>query len=229
MWGGRPVGASFLAAVFLVLLPLMSLAKTTPDFDVRSQRQALYVSSAVLLALLGITATLGLWGLEEHPGWLLEPPASIGRLLLDSAALCAACLGIVYAFHRLSPRFGWSEPDIVRDMMPETGREKGFFSLLSLSAGTGEEIAFRGFLPAYLTPWFGSYLTAALLPAIAFGLLHAYQGRHGILRTGLMGIAMAMGVALSGSIWAAMVAHTVLDLLLGLVLRDFFLPPHPEA
>lgn len=229
IWVGRPFGATILAAAFLVVLPLLSLAQTTPDFDVRSQREPLYVSSAVLLGLLGALAVLGLWGLEESPVWLFRPPTSAARLLLHTAVICGACLSIVYAFHRLSPRFGWSERDIVHDMMPETPREKWFFGLLSLSAGTGEEIAFRGFLPAYLAPWFGSYVTSALLPAVAFGLLHAYQGRHGILRTGLMGIMMAVGVAWSGSIWASMLAHTVLDLLLGLVLRDYFLHPHPQA
>ena len=132
-------------------------------------------------------------------------------------------LVVVYGFRALSPRLGWAETDTVHAIMPQTTGEKSAFVLLSGAAGSCEEIVFRGFLPAYLLPWFGSYLAAAVLPCVAFGLLHAYQGRHGMVRTGLMGAVLAGGVAWTGSLWPSIIAHTALDLVLGLVLRDSLL------
>jgi membrane protease YdiL (CAAX protease family) len=67
-------------------------------------------------------------------------------------------------------------------------------------------------------PWTGSYLAGALPVAGVFGFLHAYQGRHGIVRTTAVGVVMAAGVAWTGSLWPSILAHAALDLLFGLVL-----------
>ncbi|MGI9625255.1 MAG: CPBP family intramembrane glutamic endopeptidase [Longimicrobiales bacterium] len=219
----RPALPTTLAALLLILLPALSLAQTTPNVEVASHRKELYTSTAILLFALGALGLLGSWFLEVVPRQLLHPPPSLLLTLSAAALVCAACLGITYLFHILRHRAGWMERPIVHDMMPDTREEKRLFAVLSLAAGTGEEIAFRGFLPAYLSPWFGSYLAAALIPALAFGLMHAYQGAHGIARTTLMGVVMAVGVWWTGSLWPVIVAHTVLDLVLGLVLKDYFL------
>jgi hypothetical protein len=168
---------------------------------------------------------LAWWGgtlMEQEPSWLFraQPPAQVA---LEAGAMFLICLGLVWGFRLIGPRFGWRERPIVRDLMPVTSGEKRLYAVLSVAAGTGEEVAFRGFLPAFLMPWAGSYLAAALVPTLAFGLLHAYQGGHGIARTTLMGLVLAGGVAWSGTLWSAMVAHTILDLALGLALNEYFL------
>ncbi|RMH16990.1 MAG: CPBP family intramembrane metalloprotease, partial [Gemmatimonadetes bacterium] len=52
--------------------------------------------------------------------------------------------------------------------------------------------------------------------SLAFGALHAYQGSVGVARTGLLGAGLAGAVVVSGSLWPAIVAHTLIDLALGL-------------
>lgn len=218
----RPVVPALIAAVLLILLPLLSVVRTTPDVEVSAHRREFYVSTAVLLWVMGGLAWWGATRLEQEPGWMFQPrpPAQVA---LEAGILVLLCLGLVWAFRLAGPRFGWRERPIVRDLMPVTPGEKRMYAVLSLAAGTGEEVAFRGFLPAFLMPWAGSYPAAVLVPTLAFGLLHAYQGAHGVARTTLMGLVLAGGVAWSGTLWSAMVAHAVLDLILGLALNDYFL------
>jgi membrane protease YdiL (CAAX protease family) len=58
-----------------------------------------------------------------------------------------------------------------------------------------------------------------LLAAAIFGLGHAYQGPKGILKTGLVGLVLGGLFALTGSLWAPMLVHVVMDLLAGYVGR----------
>jgi membrane protease YdiL (CAAX protease family) len=58
-----------------------------------------------------------------------------------------------------------------------------------------------------------------------FGVLHAYQGWIGTVRAAALGGLLAWGFLLSGSLVPAIVAHTAIDLLAGIVLSDVLLPP----
>lgn len=59
------------------------------------------------------------------------------------------------------------------------------------TAAIGEELVFRGFMMTRVSEIFGggrySWIPAAILPAMIFGLAHAYQGLPGILLTGTVG------------------------------------------
>lgn len=164
----------------------------------------------------------GQGGIAAHEG-VLPPggwpaPGSWPTLLAAAGVLVAGGLLVLYTFKAASPFFGWTERDVVRQIMPTTPPEKGVFALLAVAAGVFEEIVFRGFLPAFLLPWTGSYLLAALPAAVAFGISHAYQGSHGMLRTGVLGLWLAFGVGWTGSLWPSIFAHAALDLLIGLAL-----------
>src|SRR5690349_14690869 len=71
-------------------------------------------------------------------------------------------------------------------MLPREKREFAAFGLLSLTAGVCEEVLFRGHLLAFLDSLIGPWAGTAV-SVVAFGLAHAYQGRSGIIRTGLVG------------------------------------------
>jgi len=66
---------------------------------------------------------------------------------------------------------------------------------------------------------------SVLLTSAVFGVLHGYQGVLGILRTSAMGGMLAWGFLASGSLWPAVVAHTLIDLAAGLWLGDRLLSP----
>ena len=97
------------------------------------------------------------------------------------------------------------------DMLPHTRRDLAMFVLLSLTAGCCEEFLFRGFFVWVLTPWFG-WWGAAFVATVLFGLLHAYQGLDGIIRTGVVGALLVLVVAWTESLYPAMVLHALVDL-----------------
>ena len=213
-----PLAALF-AAVWLVFIPALTLGQTAPPpAEMRAHRLGFYATSILVLAAAGILALLLAPGLAVQPGLWLDWPRPAERLLIPATFLTATGVAIAYAFKWLAVRLDWHETETVRALMPATRPEKGVFALLSVAAGTSEELVFRGFLPAFLLPWTGSYLIAALPVAVVFGFLHAYQGRHGVVRTATVGVLLALGVAWTGSIWPSIFAHVALDLLFGLVL-----------
>jgi membrane protease YdiL (CAAX protease family) len=103
-------------------------------------------------------------------------------------------------------------------LMPKTPEERRLFAGLSLSAGWGEEMAYRGYLPAALMVMGLPAWWAMGVAAGVFGLLHAYQGPSGVVRTAAVGFLLGSSVILTESILPAMAAHALLDLVLGLVL-----------
>jgi membrane protease YdiL (CAAX protease family) len=66
-------------------------------------------------------------------------------------------------------------------------------------------------MTAVLAAWWGLPL-AVLLTNVAFGLGHAYQGREGMLKTGLVGFVMSGIVLATGSLVPAMILHAIIDL-----------------
>ena len=224
------IATALVAAVWLVLVPVAALLQQPPPLDeIRAHRVGFYAASIAFLAVAGLLTLAVAPELRHAPGLLRTWPSSPGALLLPAALLTAGGLLVVYAFRGLSGRLGWQETGVVRAIMPEAAREKGVFALLSLAAGVFEELVFRGFLPLFLMPWTGSYLGGALPVAVVFGFLHAYQGRHGIARTALMGGILAVGVVWTGSLWPSIFAHAALDLILGLVLAKSILGEPPAA
>ncbi len=228
--GAGGVAASIVASLWLVLVPVAALLQGVPPLDeIRAHRSGFYAASIVFLAAAGLLTLVVAPELRQPSGLLRTWPSSVGAVLLPATLLTAGGLGVVYAFRGLSARLGWRETGVVRAIMPVTGREKGVFALLSLAAGVFEELVFRGFLPLFLAPWTGSYLGGALPAAVVFGFLHAYQGRHGIARTAVMGGILALGVVWTGSLWPSIFAHAALDLILGLALAKSLLGEPPAG
>jgi len=112
-------------------------------------------------------------------------------------------------------------------LAPHTSAELRRFDQVSVSAGICEEIFYRGLLLTALTALVGLW-PAVLLSSVAFGIGHAYQGVTGALRTGLVGLVLALAVVFSGSLPVAMLMHAVLDMVQGRLLRSAVNLEHPE-
>lgn len=201
--------------VLLVGLPALSLAQLPLLAGQSIERSAAYAGSAITIGVLGSVAlVLGGFG----PG--LEAmglgPAEPRRLLALGGAIAGGALAIMLAFHVLERLTGFGETALLRQLIPRTGPERAVFAGLSFVAGLGEEVAYRGYLLALLVPAFGDPWTAVAVSSASFGLLHAYQGTVGITRTGVLGALFAASFVLSGTLWPAIVVHTVVDLIGGL-------------
>jgi membrane protease YdiL (CAAX protease family) len=89
------------------------------------------------------------------------------------------------------------------------------YAALAVTAGVCEEFIYRGFvLGAFALTGLPVWI-AVILSSVLFGLAHAYQGRGGIVSTGLFGIALALGRLAFSSLVPVMAWHAGLDLAAG--------------
>jgi len=108
----------------------------------------------------------------------------------------------------------------LRPLLPHTAGEGHWFTAVSLTAGTCEEVIYRGFLMAYLGPL--GVVAAIVLSTLIFSLSHAYMGRMGAIRAGLVGLVVAGLYWLTGSLWASMLLHATADVTSGIMARRSF-------
>lgn len=217
---------AILLSVLLVAVPAMSIAQVPLIRGAVIERVPAYWSSIAALWLIGTAcwfvgtreggaAALGLVGLP------------VARLLGWTAGLTLAALAVIGLFHWLGSRVGAPDTTLLRQLLPETREEKGIFVLLSVAAGSGEELAYRGYVIPLLAPILG--LTGAVtVSTVVFGIMHGYQGTMGILRTTLMGGVLAGGFLASGSLWPPILAHTLIDVLAGVVIGERLLVRETE-
>jgi uncharacterized protein len=99
-------------------------------------------------------------------------------------------------------------------LLPRTPAERRLFTVVGLTAGICEEWLYRGFFLAVVAAVAGgppSWLLV-LVAAVAFGLAHAYQGRAGIVLTGVLGGVMAVLYLGTGSLLLPVLLHAAIDL-----------------
>jgi len=216
------LGAAILAAVLLVALPALAVAQLGMELPEELDTLSVYLSSALMIVGLGTASLLfgaGSPGLGVMGVGAVEPTT----LIVGAVTATGAGLAILVGARLIAGREGWAETELVRLVMPATGVERAGFALVSLTAGFGEEIAYRGFLLALVATTFDDPVTAVALSSIAFGLLHAYQGVVGMTRTALIGVAFALIVLATGSVWPVVIGHVIINLVAGLVLGDWLL------
>jgi len=233
-------------SVFHLLLPALALAQLPLLRATRLERIPVYLGSAATILVIGTAGLLLGLRLEGWEGLGLRF-LPIGPLILWTLGLTVAGLLVILATlpldaweaargggragaagdgaageaaRRVGGGAGSGDDalDVLAELLPRTRAEKGAFVGLSFAAGIGEELAYRGYALLSLQllgmgPW-----AAAAISSVAFGFLHAYQGRVGIVRTGGMGFLLAVSVLLTGSLFPAILAHTLIDLIGGLVL-----------
>jgi len=99
-------------------------------------------------------------------------------------------------------------------LLPRTMAERRLFTLVGVTAGVCEEWLYRGFFLAVVSALAGGPddWVLVLVAAVAFGLAHAYQGRAGILTTGVLGGVMAALYLGTGSLLLPVLLHVLIDL-----------------
>jgi uncharacterized protein len=214
-------------AMFAVALPLLDYFVFLPSFRRRLQadparaRRRLYAEGiAGPWALVVAGAALWLFhdrswislGFSVPDGWRLWVPVALALLLVVYTVYAAAAL-VRDAEARASVR---QQAGGFVGMLPHTRADLYGFVGVSLTAGFCEEFLFRGYFIWALAPWLGWWGAAALsLPL--FACAHAYQGWSGVVRVGVVGAFFTLVVAISGSLWPAIVLHALIDLSSGVI------------
>lgn len=132
----------------------------------------------------------------------------------------------------VSGTFTGRSPRVIGDLgllLPSSPRERRTYAVAAVTAGTTEEITYRA-LPILLILHLsgGNRLLAVVVSAGIFGLAHRYQGRAGMLLTGVVGLVLGGLYVLSGSVWPSMLIHVLLDLRLLLIRRPPQIQPVAE-
>jgi membrane protease YdiL (CAAX protease family) len=127
-----------------------------------------------------------------------------------------------------------TNPQKVYLSMPQRPNELGLWTVVALSAGFVEEIAYRGVLFGILDYWLKNWWAAAILCAIAFGLGHAIQGWKGVAIIFVMSVIFQGLVYFTGGLYIAMAVHAIYDFIAGVMFVHFWnhgakdrMPPTP--
>lgn len=132
---------------------------------------------------------------------------------ITSVILLMVWVAIALGFYWLARSAGARLDRRVSILQPRTTAETTAFVLvLSPTAGILEEIIFRGLLYVMFLSFNPDPWNAAFWTSVLFAMGHAYQGLGGILATGIMGYTAAMSVIFTGTLWPAIIAHTIYDM-----------------
>lgn len=206
-------GGRFLTVIDHALaigLALMCLSQLFLDFDPSNiKRSQLYAAGAASGAVFGAVPLL-LWVAAGRPmdsfglfGWRAPDGLTVAIALLWAAGLAAAVAAIKRGRFRAGVEPVYHH---FAYLMPRSRRELGQSWAVSLSAGVGEEIAFRGFLL-----WYGAALLGTV-PGLAatcllFGAAHSYQKRMGLVFSTLAGLVLGAAFLAGGSLMLVIWMH----------------------
>jgi membrane protease YdiL (CAAX protease family) len=166
--------------------------------------------TVVQLILLGALSA-GVAGLE----WVPLFPRRLPPLWTVALGLALA-VGAAMAMRPLWRRSVAERKRLTYLFMPRTRSERAWWIVTSLAAGISEEISWRGVQWVLLTRLLGSVWIAAALCVAMFAVAHAVQGGRTVAIIVAFAAAFHALVALSGSLYVAMAAHTLYDVLAGL-------------
>jgi membrane protease YdiL (CAAX protease family) len=101
--------------------------------------------------------------------------------------------------------------------IPNTRTESIIFILIAFTAGICEELLYRGWLQNLLAFGTGSVWIGLVLGAVIFGLGHAYQGKMGMVQTGIIGLIFGVVFIFTKSLVSSQILHVIVDAVNGIV------------
>lgn len=181
-----------------------------------SRRRRIAFAVLFELSLGAIALLLGL--LLKHPP-LKALDAGI-RGIAGGIAATVPLLGLLYLIWNSRIRALAALRQSVRRMV------NGYFgrlsvaeaALLSVAAGIGEELLFRGFLQSWLMSLIGTGWPALLIASLAFGAVHWLSSIY-FLYASLLGVVLGAVFWLTGDLLAPVICHAAYDTVALLVSR----------
>lgn len=201
---------------FSALVTMPRLKRMPPD-KMNRLRPRLYVQvmGSQWLFLLAALYPVIFRGIDLPTIGVSLLPEDLVHFGLGAVVLIAIVFGV--AWYHGSLKEQPEAKEMIRDGMkdvewiiPRTRRELKLWGGLSLHAGVGEELFFRGYLLAILNAKLPFWL-ACIVMIVMFGLGHAYQGWRGIVKTAIASVVFLALYLWTGSLWLSMALHTLVD------------------
>jgi membrane protease YdiL (CAAX protease family) len=170
----------------------------------------------LVLATVAIARHHGL-GLKELGQTVGNPRTSLAVAALGLLGLLALTIFNVRQIQNGSREELESTVRRARKFVPIGSVEALGFAFVSLTAGICEEILYRGWLVNFFGALTGSIWIGMVLAAAMFGIGHAYQGRPGIIATGVLGLVFGSMFVLVKSLVPGQVIHAAIDLVNGIL------------
>lgn len=214
-----------------IILPIFLLVsgnrrlKAAPLRWNEKMKVRLYYGNGLLLYGMAALVLLGCW-ISGRP--LTEIGLGWGRQPYDlTAVLVLAGFILVYmvdlyleagsAENREETRLAFRK----LGFMPVSAHQFLHFVFLAVAAGVGEEIVYRGFMITYLGELIGTsgwaVVAVLLVPAVAFGAGHLYQGWRAVGKIILMAVLFGFFYLRTNTLWPLMLVHTAIDVLGGVM------------
>ena len=162
--------------------------------------------AVVATAGIGLWFTVGLWWFIKRKVYTFSTLFGTQTDSFSKDLLGGALLGAFWV--TVYGLLGW--PPFGEMFVLNAAKARSLFT--SLSAGFCEEFLFRGFVIAAIAAAGGTKKAQLLWSSIAFGIAHIFWGPIGMLFTVALGVTFAAVTLKRGNVWAAVMAHSVLNL-----------------
>ncbi|WIM94309.1 CPBP family intramembrane metalloprotease [Actinoplanes oblitus] len=223
-------GNTLIVAVFALLIAgtvrhlrihkqLLATLATEPGARVRFHRNTI-LGNVILVGLVAMATGL-------HPelsaaalGWARPDGHGFDYLVAGAMFLL---MGAVWVRSRISP-----QPSPAVLLLPRTPGERLLAAAMAITVGIGEEVVYRAF-PLAVGVRLGHLpiVLAAAAALVLFAAAHAYQGRRGMISSGLLGFLFTDLYVLSGSLLLPIVVHVCWDLVFLLLYKPAPMPQVP--
>jgi membrane protease YdiL (CAAX protease family) len=196
---------------FGLLLPVIALRSRRKLAQVASIPRKQFFISVLVQQGIFVTVSLVVARFEAVP---LFP-----RLFPTPQAWTLGALLLAVSWVAMRPL--WRDAVVRRDprvhlSMPSDREERGLWLAISVAAGIGEEISYRGVMYTLLFRLMGEPVGAAVAAALLFGAAHVVQGWRGIGVTTVFAVAAQALVLWSGTLYVAIAWHVAYDIVAGL-------------
>lgn len=217
------------AAIYLSLIGVLLPALCVRSYFAlkaggRFPRKPAYFKNTLISLGVILSLAIAVWrsfGLPIFPAYTIR--------LQDIAVGAGTVFVFILAMY---PRWKYKvvhSRDEVSRRVPQASNEMGWWIAVSVAAGIAEEFAYRGVLFGILIYSIPNWWAAALLCALSFALAHAIQGWSGAVIIFVMAIIFQAIVLFTGTLYVAMAAHTLYDIIAGFAYLRLYKQTAPQV
>jgi membrane protease YdiL (CAAX protease family) len=195
--------------------------KKSDNLNLTSRKLRTYAS--IILSEWGFVIVL-LWLTHRHNLSISDLGENIGNVnltVITTIVLLSVFMVMVYFNVRQLRQMSLEKLEVelrpLRKFIPNNVTEFIPFILIAFTAGICEELLYRGWLQNLLAYGTGSVWIGLILGAVIFGFGHAYQGKMGMVQTGIIGLIFGVVFIFTKSLVASQILHIIVDAVNGLV------------